>query len=299
MANDIIFKIKDKFGRLLFHLMDSGFSCAQIEHTIIHDPYFLFFERNDVNVFLDMPMEDIIEQRFHKKVWIDHTNEIRTEIYWAGQMYICLLANYGIPIQRSLLICPILKMASWFNPYHEMNEGRLCERYLEEERKTSILKMLMDGKTNVRKLADITQIKERTLISYLNNERLFAASFSNIYDLSSVFDVPVALFAKQSSYRPIVPSLLKDERFLSLMVQRIASLDGIAPQRIDVRLETPEKKDLRASIAKGHFVLDLYQNVIYRKGNTPIVIKEEELRFLYALAVEDLKKQLSDGSLVF
>ena len=297
MANNIIQKTKEKFGLLLFHLVDCGFSCAQIEQTIIHSPFFLCFENNDADAFLDTPIEDIIERVFRKKTQIDHLKEVATEIFWAGQMYISLLVNEGVPIQRSLVVCPILKMVSWFNPYHEMDEGHLCKRYLDEEENTSVLKALMEGETNVRKLADLTQINIHTLRSYLINEKLFAASFSNVYALSFALRVPLPLFAKRSSFRPIVPSLLNDERFLNLLVSRIASFFGIPSELLDVKLETPENTEIRASTSSGKRVLDLFQNVIYRKGNKPLVIKEEEVRFFYALAADDLKKELETGSI--
>ena len=177
MASNKLLEAKKRFGLLLYHFIDAGFSYEHIERVVIHDPFFLFFEQNRLDDFLSVPIEDIIENIFHKKVYIDYSKQVAAEIFWAGEMYITLLLNERIPLQRSMIICPILKMISFFNPYHEMNDYHLCKRYLEEEKKASVLKFLMGGKTSIRKLSFLTAINQRSLTNYLCNDRLFSASF--------------------------------------------------------------------------------------------------------------------------
>ena len=62
MVNDNVIKAKEKFGALLFHLVDEGFTSEHISFVLIHDPFFLCFEKNDINGFLETSIEEIIER---------------------------------------------------------------------------------------------------------------------------------------------------------------------------------------------------------------------------------------------
>lgn len=292
MVNDNVIKAKEKFGALLFYLVDEGFTSEHISFVLIHDPFFLCFEKNNINGFLETSMEEIIERCFHKKVLLDYVKPIAAEIFWAGEMYMSILYNLSIPIQRSVLVCPIQKMVSFFDVYHEMHESQLLKRYEEEEKKISVLKELYKHKSNMRKLSFLTGIKERTLISYLDNEKLFAASASNINALSSYFGVPFSIFVSKSSCLPVSEALLKDDRFRFHLANALSSFYGISLSKSDLYLY--ESHDDVSSP-----IVDLCSLLIRRKGKKPIVMLEQDFRILFSLALDNLKKELPQDSLIY
>ena len=176
MANNQTLDLKKKFGLMLCYLFDAGFSLEYISHKIVHDSFFLFFENNDALSFLQLPIETIVEKVFLKRVYIDYSKPVQSELFWAGTMYVSLLLNKRVPLQRSVLILPLAKMVSLFDPYHEMNDAQLLQRYDEEEQRQSVLKLLNDQGLSMRQLSMILGINLNTLLSYTDNRKLFAMS---------------------------------------------------------------------------------------------------------------------------
>lgn len=302
MGNNKEEQIKHKFGLLLFHLADAGFTYEYIEHRIIHDPFFLFLERNDADAFLEKPLEDIIDEVFHKRVYIDYGKPIASEIYWAGEMYISLLLNNKTPLQRSILAIPVLKMLSLFSPYHEMNEAKLISRYQEEEGKASLLRLLLVDKAkndiSVRQLSLLLGITERTLRSYYDNNRLFAASFEAISRLASYFSVPLCLFTKETEYCPDVEGLLRDESFSAVFASIIARYMSLDPASLSLLSVFDEKKTERL-LKVGKKVLDCSRSCLYKSRKNIYCFKPEEWRLLLKLAISEFQKTLPPQTVLF
>lgn len=297
MVHDDVQKAKERFATLLCYLVQEGFTDEHISNVILRDPFFLFFERNALPAFLESPLEEVIERHFHKKVFIDYGKSLPTEVFWAGEMYVTLVADEHIPLQRCFLVCPVTKMVSFFNPYHEMNASNLCARYIEEEKKESVLKCLLKGRVSVGRLSMLTGISQRTLISYADNEKFFSASLSNAYALSSYFQVPIATITKRSAFRPVVSSLLGDNRFRELLSARLSAFYGTELDAKALSADYVPKERVKVELQEKEAFADMFSLVIYRKGKKPTPIQDSDFRYLFALALEDLRAELPQGTL--
>lgn len=303
MASDQINEIKSKFGTLLYQLIASGFSYEYIEHQIVHNPYFLFFERNDIDSFLSAPIENIVFGVFHKQIYIDYSRPLASEIFWAGQMYISLLLNYSVPLQRSILIYPLEKMISLFNPYHEMGNDKLCKRYLEDEKRTSVLKRLLqlEDITTVR-LSLLTGINKNTVIRYTNNDALLSMSIQNASSLASFFEVPECVFAKESSFVPDFNVLFEDSAFQSTFRDVLRECFNTKNEDIVFVDDTSDRKKTLTLLQNHATVFDYRHFVLAKKRGTTLdnlALTKREIRSLGKIAIRRFKQTLPEGTVLF
>ena len=263
MENEII-QLKDRFGALLNYLLIEGFPYELIEEKILRHPFFLFLEKNEASQFLKSPLETIIKDVFGKDVYLDYSRPMVSEFVWAGEMYIAIATGCDIPLQRVIMQLPIDKMLSLFNPYHEMSEAHLKQRFMEDFAGESIFKKLLDEKDiAVRKLSVLLEIKEKTLLSYQKNDTLFNASINNVYSLADYFNVPINLFLRHSNYSSFEPSLLEDELILKNFLAEVADYLGVRPEQIGTEF------------GKTEIYLDIEQMSITKKKRTYHLRKEE------------------------
>ena len=264
MENEIV-GLKKKFALLINCLIASGFSYELIEERILKDPFFLFMENNEVANFLKTPIETIVKNVFKKEIYIDYDKPLISEYVWVGEMYITLSINLDIPLQRVVLLLPIAVMLSLFNPYHEMSNSHLMERYQNDFSSNSVLKLFMrEANISIRKLSILLNIKEKTLLSYQKNDILFNASINNVYRISSFFNVPVSLFLKHSNYSPFEPSFLNDDVMLNNFKTVLANYLGLNIEQL---------------------YLDIEQMMV-RKKNKTYYLSDKEIKLLGKQALE-------------
>ena len=291
--------LKKKFGLLLNSLVESGFSFENIEEKIVRNEYFMFMENNQVEKFLKTPLEMIIKEVFKKDVYIDYSKPLLSEIMWIGEMYITICANELVPIQRVVLLMPMHKMLSLFNPYHEMNNYKLVERY-KEESKQSILKILAtDKEFSMREISELTSINIKTLLSYQDNEKMFKASMANIYALSYVFNVPVCVFVHQSNFIPFPSILLRDDKFADIFISYLAQYLYISKENVClVKHYSLGDKDLN----KYQILFDsedLSILKVRKTGFAKFYLRPVEMNNLLRKAMIDFKQFLPKGTLLF
>ena len=300
MENNAI-QLKKRFPLLLNYLLCSGFRQEYIEEKIVKDPYFLFLENNEVETFLKTPFETIFKKVFLKEAYIDYSLPLISEYIWAGEMYITIALNENIPLQRLFLLMPISVMLSLFNPYHEMNNYQLVKRYIDEYDKKSVLKLLAKEKgLSIREVAALTAISQKTLQSYLDNEKLFRASINNIYLLSNFFSVPICLLNKQSSYMPFSDFYLNDYQILSDFIVYLSTYLNIDIHDILIDKITLNVNEVVAQKDKYIFHISSLSLVNIKKKKKVIrYLNEEEKLYLGKLALDATKKKLTEGMLLF
>ncbi len=274
---------KDKFGALLSRLHEIGFSDEIITKTILEHPFFSYFEKNKSEIFLKTPLEDIIQNVFHRdNVVLDYSSPFISEYFYAGGAYFSLLLDYKIPLERSFLIYPLSKMIERFNPYHEMSFSHLATRYLEDEKKIGIFRALRKWRNlTVREISVLTKIKMPTLVSYNSNVSLMNASFENISLLSEAFHVRISTFKNRSSFYLLPYELLHDESFLKEFKKELVLYFDIDEGTLLIDTYKTDKE--LSALVKMHkvliylpdFALVKYQGrVVYR------FLKEEEIGLL-------------------
>ena len=279
--------IKNRFGALLAILHNEGYLDDAIDNMIIKSSFFDCFENNDVDLFMNTGIEDIVMNVFGKNIIVDYNSPLVSEYYWAGQNYIQIMLNNNVPLKRIFILLPLRKMVDLFSKYHEMNPIKLCERYNEIEKSVSLLKVLRaDSTYSIRKLAFLTGIKEITLKSYeLNNDKLFNASSGNINKISNQFNIPRYIFVKESSFVPYFDFLFKDDEFIDNFTNNICIYLNIENEKakfVDYHLESKE-------IIK---LLKKYKKIIYIKKPGIIystrgqyILSEKEYMSLWKLTI--------------
>ena len=294
-------ELKKRFSLLLNHLLRSGLTQEYIEEKIVRDPYFLFMENNDIESFLKTPFETIIKRVFNKEVYIDYSLPLISEYIWAGEMYITIALNENIPLQRLFLLMPISVMLSLFNPYHEMNNYQLVKRYIDEYDKKSVLKLLAKEKDlSIREIAALTGISNKTLLSYLDNKKLFKASSNNIYLLSSFFSVPICLLNKESAFLSFSSSYLKDYQILSSFIIALSNYLDIDVHQILINQSNLDLEKVEAVKDKYIFHVNSL-SVITVKRNKKFIkyLDKNEVAYLGKEALNDIKNNLPEGTLLF
>jgi len=302
MASNVNADVKTKFGLLICHLTASGFSYEHIQEKVMRDPFFLCFERNEVNRFLATPIETIVSEVFHKQIYIDYSAPIASEIFWAGQMYISLLLNHGVPLQRSLLVYPLEKMISLFNPYHEMADDRLCLRYLEDEAKTSVLKSVMEGKISARQLSVLTGISYSAAIKYQNNQTLFGMSASTASSFASLLDVPTCTFTKESAFVPSISSLMEDAAFRATYVEILSEYLSVEATEIALVESADDKKTNAALLTNHRALFDYHRFLLIKNHNRQTKITAlgpSVIRAISKAAIARFKETLPKGTVLF
>ena len=220
-------KLKKKFGELLSRLYtDSNLSVEEIEEIILNSDYFDFLERNKPKEFLDRSYEEIAMDVFHADTVF--SNDLLSEFYWAGEMYISLSLNSLMPLRQIFLLCPLDKMLQYFTVYHEMNEMKLIKKYKDTDYTDSILRKLRKSKDlTVKQLSALTSISEDTLKHYERyNENLFNASYKNITKINAALESSAVYFKKYSDYVPFTYLYFEDQE---LFKELSAKLDRFYP----------------------------------------------------------------------
>lgn len=296
--------VKSKFGLLINYLLVNGVSCEYIDYKIIHDPYFLFFENNKVDNFMSTPIEDIVFSVFGKRIYINYSKPVISEFIWAGEMYITILLNYGVPIQKSFLVCPLLKMINLFNPYHEMHNSQLCSRYLEDEDNKSIFRLLMkDVGITMKKMSMLSEINQKTLLNYVNNEKLYSMSINNARKICECFNVPISTIAKESTYVPNIEELVaKNKPFRQNMMNVIIEYLDIDSNRVVDNDADSNKDFIKQALKDNKIVINPLTFTIVKKVSNRqkyVVLSEKEKLLLRKKAIKTFKPNLQNGMLMF
>ena len=295
--------IKSKFGLLINYLLTNGVSCEFIDYKVIHDPYFLFFENNKVDTFMSTPIEDIVYSVFGKRIYINHSKPVISEFIWAGEMYITLLCNYNIPIQRSFLICPLIKMINLFNPYHEMHNSQLCNRYIEDENKRSIFRLLIKNVgLTVRKLSYITGINPGTLLKYIDNNKLYSMPVTTARKICEAFDVPLSTISKESNYVPDIQSHLKSKQFNEVVINTIVEYVNVDYEKVIANDNDADKEFIKQALKDNKIVINPLTFTIVKKVSNRqkyVVLSEKEKLLLRKKAIKTFKPNLQNGMLMF
>lgn len=252
--------IKNKFGTLLSVLHTEGFLDDAIDNGIIESTFFDCFENNNVNLFVNTGIEEIIQTVFSKSIYVDYNKALISEYYWAGQSYIQIMLNSNVPLKRALMLLPLKDMIDLYPVYHEMNPVKIRLKYKEIEDNVSILKVIRNiNGYSIRKLSFLTGIKEITLATYdKSNEKLFNASSNNINKLLNVFNISKSIFNKESSYVPYFEFMFEDKEFVDLFLNNICEYLNIDIQEIKSIVYLLDSKTIKKDLKK-------YKKLIYIK----------------------------------
>jgi len=219
--------LKNKFGVLLSKLYtNSKMPFDVITQKILIDDYFDFLERQDSGSFLMKSYEEIARDVF--KCEFVFSENLVSEIYWAGQMYMTISLNCQIPLKQLFLICPLEKMVSHFEIYHEMNDQQFVSAFLGDEYKTSILRTLRKKSgLSTRVLSVCSGVAEHTIKYYeKDNSHLFNASFENICGLRRVLNCSESLLKRQSDFIPCCDAFFTNKELFAKLCAKLDNIYG-------------------------------------------------------------------------
>ena len=210
---------------------DADLSFEHISQRIIESNYFDFLEQNDWDAF-EAYCAKTYQAMLKEMFGFDFNKELSYGIgavYWAGLAYTKTSMNYQIPLNQLILLCPLRKMVSYFNPYHEMDFSRICNKLFEQDCHISILKSLRKARGyTVPQLSFLTGISKTTLLYYeLDNDHLFKASLDSISALARVLKADQSLFRRRSFFSPISYFILTDPEHSRSIIRTLCEYYGL------------------------------------------------------------------------
>lgn len=240
--------LKKKFATAISKLYTNcGISVENIEDKMISSELFDFLENNNTEEFMEMSYESLGKVLFNaSSVFNEERNEA---LYWAGLQYMNISLNCNIPLRQVALICPLSRMLTHFEIYHEMNDIRMVEEFMKNEYRRSILKALRNREgLSVRQLGELTGISENTIKHYeKSNENLFKASFENIVSLTRVLKCSYIFFVRESEFVPLSRTLWEHKEFREEFDSNISRVFGkagiqVLHDSIPISIERGRKK---------------------------------------------------------
>ena len=261
MVNNYDFRqIKNRFGGLLSSLHDTGFTDEYITHSIITNPFFDMFEKNDLSDFENNSIMQIVTNQFHKDPMIAFSSDPITDYIWAGEIYITIMLNYRIPLKQLFVICPLGKMIEYFPLYHEMHNIEICKIILEQRKTCSILNYFRSiSNVSIRKLSFLTGINNATLTLYeKDNDRLFAASNNNILKLAEALNVSLSCLKQESSFIPFTSVLFNNNEFQTLFIKNLFQYNHFESEHYFVTFDYLNEKEYKELLKEYKTVVSLY-----------------------------------------
>ena len=275
-------QLKKKFGHFVSSLVfEANLSVEIISDKFVFSSFFDLFENNKPESFLDVSNREIAKTLFN--VDIEEKNDDIGPFYWAGIQYINLFLNLGIPMNILFLQCPLECMASHYQIYHEMNETRILDLYKENYSFRPIIKLVREKRNiTIRELSLLTSINERTLLSYMDNNRLFNASFDNIKKLSMVLEAPYSLFKKESDFVPFARFLYDEPLFLDIFSKKVYEYFNI-----------DENKQLLIEEFNHSVIpcIELNEPTYIYYGNKKKIVRDKELFYLIKESIKEVRSK--------
>ena len=200
--------IKNKFATLLSKMVTDGkLGYSEITDKLIENDFLDCFEKNDTSIIYNKSYESIIYDLFKKEC--AYSQGIDPVIYWCGEQYISIFLNKRIPLKQLFVICSLNEMESYFDIYHQQNESKFIDMFINRLYGESILKKLRKKRGySARELAILSSVSINTIKYYEKNENLYNASFNNINKILSVLDFSYSTVKEKTNYVPSYISLI-------------------------------------------------------------------------------------------
>lgn len=200
--------IKNKFATLLSKMVtDAKLSYNEITNRLIESEFLDCFENNNISIIYDKSYEAIIYDLFRKECAF--SEEIDPVVYWCGEQYISIFLNKRVPLKQLFLMCPLATIEKYYELYHQQNESKFIDLFMNKIYGESILKKLRKKRGySARELAVLSSVSINTIKYYENNENLYKASFENINRILSVLEYSHSFVKEKTDYVPSFVSLI-------------------------------------------------------------------------------------------
>ena len=279
------YSLKHKFASFLSKsYFSAGLTLEQINNVMVFDKRLFFMETNNYKWFIDKQIEELDAELFGSDLFF-YSNDANP-VYWAGLQYMTISLNCSIPLNQIFLLCPLDKMVSLYEAFHEMSSQHIIERFLENEYKNSVLKAIREYRNmSLKELSLLSSIPYDSLKYYeKTNNTLFSASSSNISSLSNALGVESSLFLKKSSFVPFSLSLLDDQLFVNKISKQLSSYLSIKDLQIQKILNQDEQNPIEGYLYIGSI------NVLYI-NNKNIYIDDLPLISLIKISIQECLTQ--------
>ena len=245
-----------KFISKSYH--EAGINIELINHAITFGDYFDFLEKDELNIFTDKDIDEMIRDVFGPVHMLERQTDIG-DLYWAGKQYISLFLNCCIPLRTIFLLFPLKEMVSHFDLYHEMSNMQMV-LFFEKEimMKRSILRTLRKEKNfTVKQLSLLTKIPEQTIKYYeSSNMVLFKAPINSVLKIANILSCPLSFFKRESDFIPFTNVIMENCELLegaSLDLEKYFSLNDLHIDKITYNVDDAEQPCL--CIGNPSFIL--------------------------------------------
>lgn len=225
--------LQRKLGNLLSFLsLDCGISTESLSKTLQENAYFDFFETGKTKDFLDSPLEKIYEELYGFRSNGISRGYMASELLWAGSSYMAISLLTHRPLRQVFFVLPLKSLLALYEPYHEMGERQILERYKVIEEDENVLSLLLNKKgMTPKEFALLADIPYSNVLRYFKDKAaLWRASFQVVEKMAYVLDESLSMFKERSLYLHYGASTFgenkrKDDEFASLLL-RLSSLRG-------------------------------------------------------------------------
>lgn len=189
---------KDKFSSFINDLyVKNGLTLNSITDKLIESDLLDLSNEDNIQKLLEFEYEDFVYCLFkeHAK---NLSNDKLAELIWSANSYLTISFNTLTPIKRVLLFCPLDRMVSLYDVYHEMNDIQLVDYFKKEIIKYNPLKALREKRGfTLHELSVLSGITTNTLKYYEKCENLSNVSVKNIDGLAKSLMVDNCIFIKE------------------------------------------------------------------------------------------------------
>ena len=191
--------VKEIFSRLFVMAIDNKINLSSFTTMLIKSDFINHIENNQ---YIDIGYKSIVDMFYeitNFKVKEDNTFGVFNDAYWCGNAYFYLFSVTKKPFSYIFLKFPLQKMIDLYPLFHEMDWSELLEMFKKTEKEKTIFRLLCETcRYSIPKISELLKINVNTLRSYIkSDDKLYGASFKNIFHIARFFDVPVNLFIEK------------------------------------------------------------------------------------------------------
>ncbi len=190
------FKNRDLFARLFVIAKQNKMNFFSFSKAMLKSPIVKCIEDDIYYECFNKSLEDIFFDITSFRIEKDDSYGVYDDAYWSGFTYFELHQRTNYSFAFLFLKLPLIKMMELYSVYHEMDITELIEYLEDENKKKTIISLLLEEKgCSLSKVSKETGIRLPTLNKYRqSDETLLNASFQNVYRLAKYFDYPMELF---------------------------------------------------------------------------------------------------------
>lgn len=172
--------------------LNNEYSYKAIEERIIASTFICDLENNKYDI--EIKIEDILEQTYGNLT--NKNVDISFRGLFFAESYVRLFFSFNKSFEYLFLYWPLSMFSNKYDIYHEMDFSNLKNDFIKATKETTLLRKIANERNlKLVEISKLTGININTIDKYSRDDnRLYGASYENIYKLSALLNVKDTLF---------------------------------------------------------------------------------------------------------